>query len=231
MKNSTSPARGNRFAATVPAMSAHMARRWAVYAVAIWGVGLGVAAMVRAELGVAPNDVMNTGIADVAGISVGVASWCTAGIAMVLAWALGRRPLIPTILGGVIVGLGINLGTAMVPDVAAIVPRVGLLAGGLVLVWLAITGVVASDVGAGPLELIMLALVDRGVGVRLARWGIELTLLAIGLVLGGGAGVGTVLFATLTGPVLAKTLPPASVALGTHLSKVDREAAAAASQP
>jgi uncharacterized membrane protein YczE len=92
-----------------------------------------------------------------------------------------------------------------------------MLALGLMVVWAAITGVVAADVGAGPLELVMLALLDRGVSIRVARWGIELTLLAIGLALGGKAGVGTAIFALATGPVLAVTLPPAVARLGTHL--------------
>lgn len=227
----TSPTWVSAVAGTVLAVSAQMARRWAVYFVSIWAVGFGVASMVRADLGVSPNDVLNTGIADVAGISVGIASWCTAGIAMALAWLLGRPPLIPTVLGGAMVGLGINLGAAVLPSVDSMALRVVLLAIGLVAVWAAVTGVVASDVGAGPVELIMLALLDRGVGVRVARWAIELGLLLAGMTLGGAAGAGTVLFALLTGPVLARTLPPAAALLGTHITKVEQEAAATASQP
>jgi uncharacterized membrane protein YczE len=55
------------------------------------------------------------------------------------------------------------------------------------------------------------------VSIRVARWGEELTLLAIGLALGGAAGVGTALFAFGTGPVLAITLPRAAARLGTDL--------------
>ena len=203
--------------------------RWAIYTAAICSVGLGVAMMVRARLGVAPNDVLNTGIGTTAGVSVGAAAWITAAVAMVISWALGRRPLPATVLGGLIVGVSIDLVLAVLGAPVGMVARVALLAGGLIVIWAAITGVVATDVGAGPLELIMLALLDRRVGIRIARWGIELTLLGLGIALGGAVGVGTLLFATLTGPVLARTLPPASRALGTQLSKVDSEAAASAS--
>ena len=83
--------------------------------------------------------------------------------------------------------------------------------------WTGITGVVSADVGAGPLELVMLALMDRNVSIRVARWGIEIALLVIGLVLGGEAGLGTVIFVVATGPVLAVTIPRATAVLGTDL--------------
>jgi uncharacterized membrane protein YczE len=191
--------------------------RTVVYLTSTVAVGVGVALMVRAKLGVAPNDVMNTGLGHAIGTGVGTASWLTGAIAMVLAWTLGRRPRLPTIVGGVIVGLSINLVIAALPSPGLLVARGPMLAGGIVVVWAAITGVVAADVGAGPLELVMLGLMDKRVGIRVARWGIELTLLAIGLSLGGAAGLGTALFAFGTGPALAITLPWATARMGTGL--------------
>lgn len=193
--------------------------RIGIYVVSITCVGVGVALMVSAHLGVAPNDVMNTGVAHALGTGVGTASWLTSGIAMLLAWAMGRRPRIATVLGGVIVGVSINFFMRLFPEPDLIVARIVMLTLGLLVVWGAITGVVATDVGAGPLELLMLAFIDRGVSIRVARWGIELTLLLIGLALGGAAGVGTAIFAFGTGPVLAVTLPWASARLGTHLTQ------------
>lgn len=198
---------------------ASLTARVSVYLVSISVIGLGVAAMVEAELGVAPNDVLNTGISDTFGIGVGTAAWITGVIAMALAWALGRRPRVATVLGSVIVGFSINGGLALLPSPDALVPRMGLLALGLLVIWAGITGVVATDVGAGPLELVMLAFMDRGMSIRWVRWGMELTLLLLGLALGGAAGAGTVVFAFGTGPVLALTLPLASRRLGTHLTQ------------
>ena len=188
-----------------------------VFVLAICSVGIGVAFMVEAGLGVAPNDVTNTGLADTLGWGVGTASWLTSGTAMLLSWLLGRRPRPATVLGGVVVGLAINGALALVPTPDPLVLRVLFLALGFVVVWIGITGVVTADVGAGPLELMMLALMDRGVGIRVARWGIELTLLGIGLLLGGEAGLGTAIFALATGPVLAITIPRAAARLGTDL--------------
>lgn len=182
-------------------------------------VGVGVGFMVRADLGVAPNDVMNTGLADRLEVGVGSAAWITAAVAMALAWALGRRPRAATVLGGAVVGLAINASLAAIPEVDGGAWRVAALVVGLALVWVGITGVVGTDVGAGPLELIMLALMDRRVGIRAARWGIELGLLALGLALGGTVGVGTAVFALGTGPILAITLPPVMARLGTSVHR------------
>jgi len=193
--------------------------RLAVFAVAICSVGIGVALMVSGDLGLAPNDVLNTGLADVAGFGVGTAAWLTGIIAMLLSWAMGRRPRLATVLGSFIVGFAINGGLALLPEPDHLAWRIAFAALGLAVVWAGITGVVAADVGAGPLELVMLALMDRGLGIRAARWGLELTLLLIGVALGGGAGFGTAVFALGTGPVLAITLPRATARLGTHLSE------------
>jgi uncharacterized membrane protein YczE len=200
--------------------------RVGVFSVSICAVGVGVGLMIEAELGVAPNDVMNTGLAETLGWGVGTAAWLTSAVAMLVAWVLGRRPRPATVLGGVIVGLSINASLAVLPTPGPLVVRAVVLAAGLVVVWVGITGVVAADVGAGPLELVMLALMDRGVGIRVARWGIEVALVALGLAFGGDVGVGTAVFAVGTGPVLAITLPLAARQLGTELRQPTEVAAA-----
>lgn len=191
--------------------------RLTVFVASVALVGLGVGLMIEADLGVAPNDVMNTGLADRLGWGVGSAAWVTAAVAMGLAWALGRRPRPATVLGGVVVGLSINASLAALPAANTVAVQVAGLVVGLAVVWVGITGVVAADVGAGPLELVMLALMDRRVGIRVARWGIEGALVIIGVAFGGAVGVGTVVFALGTGPVLAVSLPPATTWLGTRL--------------
>jgi uncharacterized membrane protein YczE len=69
--------------------------------------------------------------------------------------------------------------------------------------------------GTGPIELLMLALTDRGASVQVSRWGIEAVILTAGAILGGQVGVGPVVFVVLAGPVLARTLPPVVRFMGT----------------
>ena len=61
----------------------------------------------------------------------------------------------------------------------------------------------------------------RGVGsIRLVRTGIELTALAVGWLLGGSVGLGTVVFAVTIGPLVQFFLPRLTV--GASRSPADR---------
>lgn len=180
-------------------------------------VGIGISNMVAAELGVAPADVLSTGGAEQLGIGVGTMGWLAGMTYTAIAWLLRRPPSWGTVIGGVLVGIAINVGLAILPEPEALVWRIPMLVGGLALVYLGISLGVASNLGTGPLELLMLAFGDRGIRVDVARWGIEATLLAVGLLLGGQIGAGTVLFLVLTGPVLARTLPPVVRFMGTEV--------------
>ena len=70
---------------------------------------------------------------------------------------------------------------------------------------------IGSGLGPGPRDGIMTGLAARGVKVSVARTGIEVTVLAIGWLLGGQVGVGTVLFALAIGPLVAPLLPRLSM--------------------
>ena len=76
---------------------------------------------------------------------------------------------------------------------------------------------VATTLGTGPMELLMLGLHDKGLSMQVARWGIEVVIVTGGILLGGEIGAGTILFVLLTGPVLARTLPPMVRFMGTEV--------------
>ena len=178
-------------------------------------VGAGIGTMVTADLGVAPTDVLSTGVAEQLGINVGLAAWLMGTLITLIAWGAGRAPTVGTFLGSILVGGGAAVALALLPDVDGLPLRITLLVGGLVVIYVGIIAIVASAAGTGPLELMMLAIADRGVPLHVARWLLEGTLLVAGALLGGQLGIGTVLFAVLTGPILAWSLPPATRWMGT----------------
>jgi uncharacterized membrane protein YczE len=51
----------------------------------------------------------------------------------------------------------------------------------------------------------------RGISIRFARTAIELTVLMIGIALGGAIGVGTAVFALGIGPLVQFFLPPLQI--------------------
>lgn len=184
-----------------------------VFAVLI--VGVGIALMVSAHLGVAPADVLSTGGADRLGIGVGTMGWISGAVITSVAWFMGRPPQWGTIWGTVLVGISVNASLSIVPEPDEMVWRILMFVIGITVIYVSISIGVATMLGTGPIELLMLALTDRGVSVQFSRWGIEALVLIVGVVLGGQIGVGTLVFVVATGPVLARTLPPVVRFMGT----------------
>lgn len=183
--------------------------------VAVASVGVGIALMVTADLGVAPADVLSTGGADRLGIGVGTMGWISGAVITSAAWIMGRRPQWGTLWGTFVVGLSVNVSLGLLSETDSMVWRIVMFVIGLSIIYLGITVGVSTMLGTGPIELLMLALTDRGASVQMSRWGIEALILGIGAALGGQVGVGTVVFVVLAGPVLARTLPPVVRFMGT----------------
>lgn len=105
------------------------------------------------------------------------------------------------------IGLVIHLLLPHTTPASAAWLRVALLAGGTLLFALGQGLYLAPDLGAGPRDGLMTGLHRRfGVSIRGARTGIEVSALALGVVLGGTAGVGTVVFALAIGPLVQVSL-------------------------
>ncbi|MDA2957888.1 MAG: hypothetical protein O3B66_06620 [Actinomycetota bacterium] len=200
---------------TPPIVAKSVAFRAVALFVAVASVGVGIALMVTADLGVAPADVLSTGGAERLGIGVGTMGWISGAVITSVAWIMGRRPQWGTLWGTFVVGLSVNLNLAWLSETESMVWRIVMFVIGLSIIYLGITVGVSTMLGTGPIELLMLALTDRGASVQVSRWGIEAVILTAGAILGGQVGVGTVVFVVLAGPVLARTLPPVVRFMGT----------------
>ena len=173
--------------------------------------------MVSAKLGVAPADVLATGGANQFGIGVGTMGWINGAIFMLIAIAFRRPPSWGTIAGGILVGQTVNMVLPLMPEPRALMFRVPMMLLGMGLLYVAISVGVATTLGTGPMELVMLGMHDKGVSMQVARWGIEAVVVIAGIALGGQIGIGTILFVLLAGPVLARTLPPVVRFMGTRI--------------
>lgn len=177
-------------------------RRLGTLAVGLLLVGTGVAMMIRAELGVAPYDVLSTGLANLLRIDIGLAAMLLPLAFTGLGWALGRRPGPGTLLAVLLVGPILGTVLDALPTHEAMLPRLALFAAGFPLVAAGITAVVIAEIGPGPAEIVMLAIHDKGLPLAPVRTGMELTCVALGWAIGGQIGVGTVIVALLIGPLL-----------------------------
>jgi uncharacterized membrane protein YczE len=175
--------------------------------------GFSIALMVRSNLGLAPWDVLHSGLTHHVPIDIGQALVIVSFVVM-LAWIpLREMPGIGTISNAVVIGLSTDVFLAMLPSVHAIGVRAGFLVAGIVLQGLATAAYIGAQFGRGPRDGLMTGLARRtGRSLRLVRTLMELTVVAIGLLLGGVAGVGTILYAVSIGPLSQALLPPLLVA-------------------
>jgi len=185
-----------------------LAARIALFSVGVVLGGAAVGFLLRARLGVSSYDVLNSGLARTIGVPVGTASWIVSTVVIVVAVALGRRPGPGTLLSMLGFGAMINLVLAHVDTPDSLAIRIVWLIAALAALWTAIVLIVLARIGANPPEELMLGLVGKGLSLSRARWGLEAGLLVLGVALGGQVGIGTVLIAVCTGPILAAVLPP-----------------------
>ena len=86
--------------------------------------------------------------------------------------------------------------------------RIALMVGGIALCALASAMYIGAQFGRGPRDGLMTGLARRtGRSLRLVRTGLEVTVVVIGLLLGGTLGLGTVLYALAIGPLTQLWLP------------------------
>ena len=170
--------------------------------------GFSIALMVRAHLGLAPWDVLHSGLTHHLPIDIGQALVIVSFVVM-LGWIpLRELPGIGTISNALVIGLSTDLFLRVLPAPGSVPVRVPLLAAGIVLQGLATASYIGAQLGRGPRDGLMTGLARRtGRSLRLVRTLMELTVVAIGLLLGGVAGLGTILYAVSIGPLSQALLP------------------------
>jgi uncharacterized membrane protein YczE len=163
--------------------------------------------ILESKLGLSPWDVLNQGLSRHTPLSFGMANVAIGLTVLLVGWSLGGKPGLGTVANAVLVGAFIQ-GLTAIHAVTALAHeglsvRIPLLAIGIWLIGPSTALYIGADFGAGPRDTLMLVGSRRtGRRVGLVRGVLEVCALAIGIVLGGTFGVGTVLFAALVGPVV-----------------------------
>ena len=185
-----------------------MARRLIQLLVGLILYGLAVAMIVRAGLGLDPWNVLNQGVAERLPLSYGVVM-ILIGAAVLLLWLpLRQKPGIGTVANVFLIGVFADLGLAWIPADLPLAVRIVMLVAGVVLTGVATGAYVGAGLGPGPRDGLMTGIVKRtGWPVKYVRTAIEIAVVAVGWLLGGAVGLGTVLFALTIGPLVHVFLP------------------------
>jgi uncharacterized membrane protein YczE len=170
--------------------------------------GLTLAMMIRATLGNAPWDVLHQGLAIHLPISIGTAVIAVSVVVLLFWIPLRELPGLGTILNTVLVGLAADLTLSLLDAPEAMWQRGLLMVGGVLLNALATALYIGSQFGPGARDGLMTGLHRRtGLSIRTVRTGLEVFVVAIGWLLGGVVGIGTLIYALAIGPLVQMMLP------------------------
>lgn len=177
--------------------------------------GVSLAMMVRGTLGLAPWDVLHSGITGFVPLTLGQVVIAFSFIVL-LAWIpLREVPGIGTLLNAIVVGLAADATLALLAGPDSLTLRIVLMVGGVVLNGLATALYIGAQFGRGPRDGLMTGLARRtGWSLRLVRTGLEISVVVAGVLLGGVLGLGTLVYALAIGPLSQWMLPVFIVEVG-----------------
>ena len=185
-----------------------MTRRIAQLLIGLFLYGIGIALIVRAEIGVAPWDVLTQGIDKHTHLGFGLITVLTSAVVLLFWIPIRQKPGVGTVLNALLVGPAADVGLWLIPAGLDLWLRIILFAVGLLVLAIATGFYIGAHFGPGPRDGLMTGLHKRtGWKIWIVRTGLEVIVLAIGWMLGGNVGVGTVLFALLIGPLCNWTIP------------------------
>jgi uncharacterized protein len=191
--------------------------------------GMGEGLLVASELGNSPWSVFAEGIEVQTPLTIGAATFLTSAVVLLCWIPLGERRLgIGTLLNAVIIAAMIDVTLWLLPALEALGVRWGAVFAGIALVGIGSGFYLTADLGPGARDGLMTGIHARtGWPIFAVRTGIEASAVAIGFVLGGTVGAGSLLFALLVGPAVATALRFSSrSAPAAALSPTDRRTAA-----
>jgi uncharacterized membrane protein YczE len=170
--------------------------------------GFTSASLIRAGLGNAPWDVLHQGIASHLGISIGAVTIAVSALVLLLWIPLREVPGLGTLSNAAIIGLAQNQGLALVPAPHAMTGRIALMTAAIAANAVATAMYIGARLGPGPRDGLMTGLHRRtGRPIWQVRTLLEISVIALGFLLGGDLGIGTLLYAAAIGPLVQRLLP------------------------
>jgi len=191
----------------------------------------GVVLFVLAEMGTDTFTIFVQGVSNVCGLSIGTCQVIILTVMMIVMAVFTRgyvKPgtLICAFCGGWQIDLYMWLLDGKLSAASPMALRIGAMVAGCVIIALGKAIVIMSDAGSGPNDLFSLIVSDKinerkHIEFRWIRIATDVLFAAVGFALGGVLGVGTLVTAFLTGPVVQVFLPPCKRLTDWLLSKVE----------
>ncbi|MGB5946328.1 YczE/YyaS/YitT family protein [Paenisporosarcina sp.] len=190
-------------------MTKNLYIRWIFFFAGLMFLALGIALTIRGKLlGIGPWDVLHVGLFQNFGLTIGMWSIGT-GLLLVLGTSLysKRWPPIGTWLNMILIGLFTDGFLWLLPVVTNPIVQTVYFVSGVGVMGFGVGMYIASNIGAGPRDSLMLILVEKtGWTVKRVRTLLEIVVAIVGWLLGGPVGIGTIIVALTLGYIVHFTL-------------------------
>ncbi len=177
-----------------------------IAAVSLFVNGFGVYLTIHANIGAGPWDVLNIGLSKTLGILYGTASVAISYAILGIDIALKEPIGIAMFIDAFVVGKSVDFFNRIqiVPESNSIMTGVPMMLIGLVIMAYTQFTYMSAALGCGPRDTLLVALAKRAKKVPIGVVSISLLSLAtfIGWLLGGPVGIGTLICAFATGPIM-----------------------------
>ena len=166
--------------------------------------GFGEALLVVSGIGMSPWTVLADGVASVTGWTIGGATFVISSCVLLLWLPLRQVPGIGTILNVLVVAAVIEFFHLRLPTFDYLPLKLLEAFAGVLIAGLGGGIYLIANLGPGPRDGLMTGLQKLSNSTLAAvRSGIEVSVVSVGWILGGGAGIGTLLFAFGIGPSIS----------------------------
>ena len=166
--------------------------------------GFGHAILFAANLGVSPWMVLSQGITVQTGWSIGWSIIAVSVLVLLLWWPLKQIPGLGTVINSFVVAAVIEISINLLPTFDHILAQCIQALTGILFIAMGTGIYLIANLGPGPRDGLMTGF-QKVTGLPLAyiRNGLELTVVLVGWTIGGTAGIATLMFAILIGPLVS----------------------------
>lgn len=190
-------------------MSRQLKWRWVFFFSGLLTMALGITPTIKGRLiGTGPWDVLHIGLFQQFGLSIG--NWAIlTGFFIILGTSLYLKewPRLGTWLNMLLIGSFIDLFNWLLPETNIFIAELFYFLAGFIVLSIGCGLYISAELGAGPRDSVMMIIVEKfGGSVRMARAIMEVTAAAVGFLLGGPVGFGTVILALGTGYIIQPSL-------------------------
>jgi uncharacterized protein len=159
----------------------------------------------QCNLGANSWTVFHDGIARQTPLTIGQATQAVSVVMILVSWLVGIRPGIGTVLNMLMVGFFMDIilwsGLISVPE--TLPGRVAMLLASILMLGMSSGMYIKAGFGAGPRDSFALATIElTNLSITVTRWGMEVIVVILGILMGGLFGVGTIIFSILIGPAV-----------------------------